>query len=124
MKRCKGCKLFLSLEFYTKQEGYPIAYCKKCRNSRSVLYQRKRRLERKLRAIDYKGGKCKKCGYKKNPYALDFNHINPKEKSGEVGKIIAKRSWDIAVRELDKCELLCANCHREITSQSYPQSTV
>ena len=71
--------------------------------------------------IKYKGGKCEICGYNKNISALEFHHINPKEKAFTVSD--TRHSWNEAQKELDKCILLCANCHRELHNpQSTPQN--
>ena len=76
-----------------------------------VVTERRRKL--KEMAIEYKGGKCEKCGYKKCNNALDFHHLDPKEKDFNIGNGHT-RSWDRLKKELDKCILVCANCHREI----------
>jgi len=65
-------------------------------------------------AIDYKGGKCIVCGYNKCTWALEFHHIDPKEKEFSISDKGYTRSWDKVKIELDKCVLLCANCHREV----------
>ena len=72
-----------------------------------------RRNKLKLELIAYKGGKCKKCGYCKNiPSVYVFHHRNPKEKSfGISGKSL---SIDLMKAEVDKCDLLCCNCHNEV----------
>ncbi|MGI8669633.1 MAG: hypothetical protein ACR2J3_07260 [Aridibacter sp.] len=78
--------------------------------SACVSKQRRRKIKRK--AVEYKGGKCQKCGYNKCVGAMDFHHINPDEKdftiSGNSGK------WEKIKKELDKCDLLCKNCHAEL----------
>ena len=68
--------------------------------------------KRKLMAVEYKGGKCSKCGYNKCVGALDFHHLDPTEKDASWQKM---RLWNKSklLKELDKCILLCANCHRE-----------
>ena len=73
----------------------------------------KRRRKIKLMAIQYKGGKCHICGYNKCPGALDLHHINGQKSFGISDKGYT-RSWSRVKQELDKCILLCANCHREI----------
>ena len=67
--------------------------------------------EARARAIEYKGGECKHCGYKKYQGALQFHHMDPKEKDPKLFKRL-KNFKKIKV-ELDKCILLCANCHAE-----------
>lgn len=69
----------------------------------------------KQKAVDYKGGKCIKCGYSKCLKALHFHHLNAEEKKFQISEAIAQNlfSWDLIQEELDKCVLLCANCHAE-----------
>jgi hypothetical protein len=59
------------------------------------------------------GGKCSKCGYDKSFYALDFHH-NQGAKEGNVSRLIKDFSKQKALKEIEKCILLCANCHREL----------
>ena len=74
----------------------------------------KRRRTLKLRSIEYKGGSCVCCGYKKHPGVLDFHHINPSTKEFGISGKGMTGSWEKIKAELDKCILVCANCHREI----------
>lgn len=72
----------------------------------------KSRLKRKQRAIEYKGGSCQRCGYNRCIGALTFHHRDPTIK--EFGLSTGwNQSWDRTKRELDKCDLLCTNCHAE-----------
>ncbi len=72
----------------------------------------------KLKAIKYGGGKCQECGYDKCWRALHFHHIDPSKK--EFGILESRpgykkvREWDKLKIEIDKCILLCANCHMEL----------
>ena len=74
----------------------------------------KRRKKLKQLAIEYKGGKCMACGYKKYVGALELHHKNKADKKFGIGDKGYTRSWKKVKSELDKCLLLCANCHREI----------
>jgi hypothetical protein len=65
----------------------------------------------KLKAIEYKGGKCKNCQYSKSPAALVFHHRDPKEKDFSISRKVL--GWERLQPELDKCDLLCSNCHNE-----------
>ena len=71
---------------------------------------------RKLRdmAIEYGGGCCVKCGYKKCKRALSFHHKDASEKDFGLSARGLTRSWEKMRIELDKCMLVCANCHMEI----------
>lgn len=73
-------------------------------------YQVKRWKQRKTDAIKYKGGKCQRCGFDRHYSALVFHHTNSVEKEANWNKI-RLWSWGRVLKELDKCELLCANCH-------------
>lgn len=74
---------------------------------------KKRREKIKKDAIDYKGGKCEICGYNKCIEALEFHHINNDKDFGISAKGYT-RSFKKIKEELDKCILVCANCHREL----------
>ena len=68
-------------------------------------------------ALEYKGGRCERCGYNRCLEALEFHHISSSEKDFSVSSRGYTRSWKRVREELDKCILLCANCHREIHAQ-------
>lgn len=80
----------------------------------------KRRKTLRLKAIEYKGGKCQSCGYNKCLEALEFHH-NRNRKNFGISNRGYTRSWEKVRAELDLCILLCANCHRE-TEQSDKQT--
>jgi hypothetical protein len=70
------------------------------------------RREIKLRLIAEHGGRCKRCGYNKCVGALDFHHRDPTMKEFGLGG--SSRGYEKVKSEAAKCDLLCANCHREI----------
>jgi len=81
--------------------------------NRQLAYARQLRARhtyiRRLDAIVYLGGVCQECGYKDDLRALEFHHVGPKRR---VVSGLYNHSWKTLRRELDKCVLLCANCHR------------
>jgi hypothetical protein len=77
---------------------------------------KQRRHKLKLLALEYKGGKCELCGYKREVSALEFHHKDPQQKDFALSTRGLTRSWNKIQRELDKCVLVCANCHRELHS--------
>ncbi len=79
----------------------------------------KRRKELKQRAVAYKGGTCVKCGYAKCVDALAFHHRESGSKDFSFSEGGITRSWDRIRAELDKCELVCANCHAEIHARQH-----
>jgi hypothetical protein len=91
--------------------------CKKC----EYVYSRKYLDKLKLKAMEYAGKKCQKCGYDKCFRALHFHHIDPKSKEFAIfeGRPGYKktRSWEKLKVEIDKCILLCSNCHMELHNE-------
>ena len=85
--------------------------CKQCRID-SVIDKRRRN---KIDLVKYKGGKCVKCGYDKCIDALEFHHIDNEDKDFGISSGDTK-SLETLKKEVDKCILVCANCHREIHS--------
>lgn len=74
-------------------------------------YQLKCFRRKKEKAILLLGGKCKECGYNKCMGALDFHHTGQKEIN--ISEALTQWNWNRLEKELSKCILLCANCHRE-----------
>lgn len=75
-----------------------------------------RRENNKAEYILLKGGKCEICGFEyngENAACFDFHHENPKEKEYNPSIAIRLRK-EKALKELEKCQLVCANCHRLI----------
>jgi len=56
---------------------------------------------------------CKTCG-ENHPACLDFHHKDPSKKDVEVSKIVSNTfSIEYIMKEIEKCDILCANCHRK-----------
>jgi DNA-directed RNA polymerase subunit RPC12/RpoP len=91
-----------------QRNGRPKYRCSHCNNERL----KQKHDELRLKAIHYKGARCLKCGYDKCFSAFDFHHRDPSQKEFHPSRGYRK-SWPILQAELDKCDLLCANCHRE-----------
>lgn len=116
-KICKKCGEEKSVEDFYKQTQkgkngqswlYYDSYCKKCR----LEYAANRSRDIKIQAIEYLGGKCSDCGLVDDPCVYDFHHLDPSKKDLSFGKC-KSRSFESIKPELDKCVLLCANCHRK-----------
>jgi hypothetical protein len=67
-----------------------------------------------MTAIEHFGGKCQLCGYNKCPSALEFHHLDQSQKLQAPSYIIMRWTWEKAIVELEKCILVCSNCHKEI----------
>lgn len=88
--------------FYLKNKSKRIAESK----------QRKKDLYRKVGGIKSKLG-CKECG-ETHPACLDFHHRDPSSKVSDVSNLVGCASWKTVLREIEKCFVLCANCHRKL----------
>lgn len=83
--------------------------CRKC-NQEAVNKHRQKKM---AWCREQLGGACQRCGYSKCAAALEFHHRDPTEKEFGIGAPLGK-SYAALAEEMKKCDLLCANCHREI----------
>lgn len=97
---------------YDSKKGHTLTKCNSCAVN-------ERRLKIKKQAIEYKGGECERCGYNKCLSALEFHHSDPDKKEFSLSGSHCY-SWEKIKKELDKCILICANCHREIHEDIKP----
>lgn len=104
--KCKSMKL--KINFYKRKRGGEYSYCKKCFNE--LCTERQQQI--KLKCIEYMGGKCR-CGYNQCVGALEFHHKDPTQKDPKIRFGNSRVSFKKIEKELDKCIMLCANCHRE-----------
>ncbi|SRR5258708_2096059 len=95
------CKLCLS-----KFKDYQQRNRNRCGSCNTKI----RRFRAKAAAVKYLGGKCERCGWSGNQAALQFHHKDSKGKEFTIGNV-ANKSWDSIKLEMQKCILLCANCH-------------
>ena len=107
---CPRCQKTLPIDkFYMRRNGQqPSPYC--IEHTHAETRDRQRRF--KQQCIDYKGGKCSICGYSKCAAALHFHHRDSLLKEATISELKSFR-FESAKKELDKCDLLCANCHAE-----------
>lgn len=107
---CGKCKATMTLDNFNfkRTESRHAAWCKSC----LYAYQHKRWKDRKQQAINLFGGKCASCGYDRNYAALEFHHLDSNAKDMDWSKL-RRQAWPSIIEELQKCTLLCANCHRE-----------
>ena len=91
---------------YVRGLGHTKELCNSCGVNR-------RRFLLKPKMLEYKGGKCQVCGYSRCSQSLHFHHLNPSIKEFNVSGSHSV-SWSRLERELDKCVLLCSNCHGEV----------
>ena len=111
-KACPSCGEEKSItDFYNRRDGKGTSsYCKTCTNNQTLLRQR----NLKQQCIEYKGGSCISCGYDKYQGALEFHHLDSSQKDFNLSNVKHYSFTNKIKEELDKCILLCSNCHREI----------
>lgn len=118
MKKCGRCKIEKSdSEFYKRgKTNVNTCYCKECLRKNALI-----RLKLfKEQCVEYKGGKCELCGYDYSVSALEFHHKKPEQKDFAISKskmLSFEKHKEKILVELDKCILVCSNCHREIHEQ-------
>ena len=108
MKRCTACKKLKHPSDYHKQGEGLKAECKPC----SLQRVNKLREARRQEYFSFKKKlECEYCGF--DDYrALDFDHKNPDEKSYTIGQQFLAKPFPEIMKEIEKCRVLCANCHR------------
>lgn len=120
LKLCLHC----GQEFETQKNGTKRQYCFKCNPIGEQLSGSVLRKKIKTWALEYKGGKCEKCGYATSASALEFHHIDPSCKDFNISDSNLTLNWQSIKQELDKCILVCANCHREIHEEQINSSII
>ncbi|KKS77077.1 MAG: hypothetical protein UV64_C0004G0008 [Parcubacteria group bacterium GW2011_GWC1_43_11b] len=90
-------------------------YHKKGRARCGVCNTKIRRYRAKAAAVKFLGGKCQYCGWKGDQAAFEFHHLKPQEKDFIIGNV-ANKKWEFIKKELQKCILLCSNCHATVHS--------
>lgn len=129
--RCKTCLCEYKRAYYASPKGKAAVTAyneihKEKRSAYSKEYSRKYRdaqfkNKRKLEFCLYKGGTCSECGFvatEETIAAFDFHHTNPLEKEHTPSDMLMLKKSKV-LKELDKCVLLCSNCHRILHHRQY-----
>lgn len=126
MNECKNCGFLSTSEFYknkNKKSGLS-SYCKTCDKDRMAEWRgsKTRRGPRpnKKYTVEYRKNyldsirsiPCKDCNNSFSAVSMDFDHLPQYEKSFGIMKVWRWKSWDLVLAEIDKCEIICSNCHR------------
>lgn len=77
---------------------------------KNLEYAQKRQVERKTFINTFKDLPCADCGVQYPPYVMDFDHVRG-EKVGDLS-VMWSRSLETILTEIEKCDLVCSNCHR------------
>ena len=111
-KICNSCGLTKSKDDFWKRGRSPDGlrwFCKSCcANTPEYIEKTYRATKRNF--VVLAGGCCQRCGYQEFLPGLTFHHINRKEKGGPVSSL-TYGNFEVARQEIDKCILLCSNCH-------------
>ena len=88
---------------------------RKYSDRREYLIKAVQKRRKKIRdmSVEHLGGRCARCGYDRCAEALEIHHLESSDKDFGISEKGYTRSWKRVLEELRKCELLCANCHRE-----------
>ena len=131
LRWCGRCRTHKPLtEFDPRTKGGWQGYCRPCHAEYKQENYRKNRAKFIARALAYKAklqttlreakaGPCADCGKRYPPYVMDFDHRPGETKLFNLGSLTARRwvSLSMLRAEIEKCDLVCANCHRERTHQ-------
>lgn len=129
MKRCSKCKVEKEFEEFSKKKDKLQSFCKVCtkiyfkefynKNRKYHLDRNKVRRKKLFNFIDsFKQKPCMDCGKSYPVYVMDFDHRDEKEKFLEVSLMGRNLYSKIKIqKEIEKCDLVCSNCHRERTHQ-------
>lgn len=124
-KKCPKCGKIKPLAAFAKHAGKPDglqSWCRACKKSKDaeyyqdnkdkyLKYNREQYARYRERLDILKSLPCADCGGIFPPYVMDFDHLDAAVKKFNVG-INKRYSWERTLREIAKCELVCANCHR------------
>lgn len=116
-KTCPKCGHPKSVEDFHKRGDLPMGYCKVCQ--RGVVKERKQivRAENRRLADDLKRRPCMDCGQSFEPCAMDFHHRDSQTKSFDVATAVwGGMVWARIEAEIQKCDVVCAVCHRYRTA--------
>jgi hypothetical protein len=128
--RCGELKPADDFAWRRKARGQRDTFCRPCRSAygrEHYLANRQRYIdqaakvkqrltrERTIYLIEYfKSHPCVECG-ETDPVVLEFDHL--RDKLFNVGQALARRRWEAILAEIEKCEVVCANCHRRRTAK-------
>ena len=128
--RCHEVKPVDDFAWQTKRRGQRDSFCRPCRsaygkehyeaNKQRYIDQARTskeaiRLERTRYLLEFfQAHPCVDCG-ESDPVVLEFDHLG--DKSFAIGAKLVQFAWQTILDEIEKCEVVCANCHRRRTAQ-------
>lgn len=110
-KHCIACEKKYKAEYHQKNKARRMPLIRAA--------DKAAKLAKRIWAYNYLlNNPCKECG-ESNPVVLEFNHRNPAEKCFAIADGLARYAFDKVKAEIEKCEVLCANCHRKVTARQF-----
>lgn len=114
MKICNKCNIEKPLtDFHIRSSNNRHRNdCKLCFNRAAGARVTKWRQNAKEKLVTHFGAKCLDCDYQGPPFMFDFDHRDPDQKEFGVARSGLTRSYAKMLAEAEKCDLVCARCHR------------
>lgn len=130
--RCKEVKWDDEFHWRSKASNTRQSHCKECQKKAHSKWYQEHKKDRIKKVSEYReryadelsakiyefklDKQCADCGNVFDPVAMDFDHLRDKEFNISHATRLGK-SWEAVEKEITKCELVCANCHRIRTSE-------
>jgi hypothetical protein len=133
LRKCGRCEALKPVEEFAwrrKAKGQRHNYCRTCHAAyrrehylanrqryirRAADNKRKARLaQTTLLLAHFADNPCVDCG-ETDPVVLEFDHL--RDKRFNIGTAVTRYGWDAIAAEIEKCEVVCANCHRRRTAR-------
>jgi hypothetical protein len=122
LRWCSACDQLLPVDQFHRQRAGFYPWCKSCRKAYDAAYEKRRRPIRRLQerariaaAVEWmrqaKSGPCTDCGQRFHPAAMAFDHLPGTSKRLDIASLAGRGCIRLARAEIEKCELVCANCH-------------
>ncbi len=134
---CSGCHLekpTSAFSFADQRTGQLNSYCRPCHAAyrhahylanksdyvrRAIAQVAGRREQNRREVMRYLAGRgCVDCG-NQNPVVLEFDHRDPELKFMAVGAMMPSKRWARVLKEIEKCDVRCVNCHRRRTAKQF-----
>jgi hypothetical protein len=132
-KRCCRCGQVKPVDDFAwrrKARDQRDTFCRPCRSAygkehyaanrqryidQAAVVKKRLRLERTKLLVEYfESHPCTDCG-EQDPVVLEFDHL--RDKAFAIGPRICSAGWAAILAEIEKCEVVCANCHRRRTAR-------
>jgi len=105
------------VEHREQQLEYAKRYAAQRKDENNAKYRKRRQMLKQM-SVDYLGGSCAACGFCEHISALEFHHVDPGQKEIGISVLLdekrKKRNIEEIKSELDKCIVLCRNCHARL----------